>query len=635
MRKIKLELKFGTGGFTGFSSIKTSTSNDLNSIKAVRELIQNSMDAAKEAKRKVAKITFLLRTERTEKIPEINKYKEVFEKVKAVPEHRGSDQAEEVIKTIEKCLKTGSLNVLSVIDNGVGLNNKTLHALLGDGTPAKEHQYTSGSYGVGHMVAIPTSDLRYLLYAGVSKDGNRICSGQAVLASFDKTSNGDGYLIKEFDKSENSEIWRRYVFAEKDEVPRWIGKYLDMIEGEWKHGTAIIIPGFNNFRDEGKESLWDIIAKAAACNFFAAIEHGGLELKCKVVHKGKSLEKTLDKAELNKVLEKNKENKSKKGFLSGREAYQLWNTINQGRVHTISLEGLGEVKIYLLPTTEDGRCRIGICRNGMWITNGDNISSLHHDKFSDREPFHALILFDGFESEISRLIRKAEGPLHNSIQPKMLSDECDRRSLRSAFNQIQEWLREHTAEISNESYIPNDGFSVEGEGEFNQVNKRANLSLRGSARILDRVPQVKRRGKSTDVPNPNKKKARNPQDFRALFSIAKKRSDGDMEQKGRICVSKTCKNSEFSMQIDENTDATCDSLNLWWNSSVKIKKLKLDGVAITDDYFINGGEAVKLGNLMQNKEYEIEVIYSVPESVTSLKNQELMVSPIVTPRKAD
>ena len=74
--------------------------------------------------------------------------------------------------------------------------------MLSDGTSAKQDAAT-GSYGNGHMVAVPASDLRYVLYGGVKREGTRIGAGHAVLASHTRAGDGhhrdaDGYLVRGF-----------------------------------------------------------------------------------------------------------------------------------------------------------------------------------------------------------------------------------------------------------------------------------------------------------------------------------------------------------------------------------------------------------------------------------------------------
>ena len=91
-------------------------------------------------------------------------------------------QAELVVRRIREALDSSAVDVLTVLDNGVGLNEQRMNALLSDGVSVKEANAT-GTYGNGHSTAIPASDLRYVLYGGVSEGGKRIGSGHAVLAS--------------------------------------------------------------------------------------------------------------------------------------------------------------------------------------------------------------------------------------------------------------------------------------------------------------------------------------------------------------------------------------------------------------------------------------------------------------------
>ena len=69
-----------------------------------------------------------------------------------------------------------------MLDNGVGLNEQRMNALLSDGLSVKEGGAT-GTYGNGHSTAIPASDLRYVLYGGVTADGQKTGAGHAVIAS--------------------------------------------------------------------------------------------------------------------------------------------------------------------------------------------------------------------------------------------------------------------------------------------------------------------------------------------------------------------------------------------------------------------------------------------------------------------
>ena len=65
-----------------------------------------------------------------------------------------TDNAKQVVDTITDARDRDTCSVLAVLDNGIGLDATTMDALLSDGTSAKRDA-ASGSYGNGHMVAIP------------------------------------------------------------------------------------------------------------------------------------------------------------------------------------------------------------------------------------------------------------------------------------------------------------------------------------------------------------------------------------------------------------------------------------------------------------------------------------------------
>ena len=94
-------------------------------------------------------------------------------------------QAKPVVRTIQKALDDNEHDILSVLDNGIGLDESRMNALLSDGVSTKGGN-AMGTYGNGHCVAIPASDLRYVLYGGVVANGgpgHMIGAGHAVLAS--------------------------------------------------------------------------------------------------------------------------------------------------------------------------------------------------------------------------------------------------------------------------------------------------------------------------------------------------------------------------------------------------------------------------------------------------------------------
>ena len=297
-----LRLRFGPGSPSGFTPSGIAGFSDLRPAAVVRELIQNSLDAAVEANVPTAIVRFRLTRCKTRNIPGIAEYKTAF--LAAVENHERMgggqlpSQAERVVQVMHTATFREHQDILSVLDNGIGLDEVRMTALLSDGVSAKGDTAT-GTFGNGHSVAIPASDLRYVLYGGLTSNVGRICGGHAVIASWvvpheKYQQSGDGFLIKAFRNAS-------YEYAKGSSLPGMIGKNLDDIQNHSRHGTAVIITAFNNFRES--HSLWDMVSKAASCNFFQAIEEGRLAVQVEDYRPGQSGEtKKLDRSTLKRVL---------------------------------------------------------------------------------------------------------------------------------------------------------------------------------------------------------------------------------------------------------------------------------------------------------------------------------------------
>ena len=182
-------LKFGTTTtMSGFTAFSTASFSDLRPARIVRELIQNSLDAAMEADQDQAIVRFRTSQIGWNDVPDIDGYERSFNEAISDQEKAAgglSDAAEQVVRNIRNALdilKAGNHHSLSILDNGIGLDEMRMTSLLGDGTSVKNSD-ASGSYGVGHFASIPASDLRYVLYGGIVEGGRRIAAGSAVLAS--------------------------------------------------------------------------------------------------------------------------------------------------------------------------------------------------------------------------------------------------------------------------------------------------------------------------------------------------------------------------------------------------------------------------------------------------------------------
>lgn len=364
------DLRFGpSGSTTGFTPAGIAGFSDLKPAAVVRELIQNSLDAAREAQEETAVVRFRLRRVAVPEIPGIRSYRNALDRAEATQRSLAKGQlaaqAASVVRTMREALDQDSVDVLSVLDNGVGLDEGRMTALLSDGVSAKGSGAT-GTYGNGHSVAIPASDLRYILYGGLTEDGTRIAAGHAVLATHAGRSargglrSGDGFFVRDFLNGRNG---RFYDFAGDGEIPELIGDDLEEIRKSGEHGTTVTVPVFNHFRERrSQRALHDIVFEAAASNFFVAIEEGALCIEVEDLRSetGRSRQR-LDHRTLRKVLEANKENKRARAFLSGQRAHEAHQVLRSGVEHEIET-AQGKVRIRLLErdagSTQIGRAHV-------------------------------------------------------------------------------------------------------------------------------------------------------------------------------------------------------------------------------------------------------------------------------------
>ena len=219
------------------------------------------------AGRSEVKIRFEFDAVRTAEIPGWEEFKEAF--------HAAEDAHSEYLEAVEAqylrfldCIESPTLPVLHVIDNGIGLNDQRMNAMLGDGTTSKtnDEANSAGSYGLGHFTAFPASNLQYILYGGLTKDGVRCASAHAILASHElngELKGKDGYFVLET----RNDVRNRYVFPKNGQIPSIIDRKLSEIEKQSNSGSVVSITAFNEFMDEDQSAV-ELILASAAKHFF-------------------------------------------------------------------------------------------------------------------------------------------------------------------------------------------------------------------------------------------------------------------------------------------------------------------------------------------------------------------------------
>lgn len=632
-------LKFGSATRPeGFTPYNTSSFSDLRPARIVRELIQNSLDAAVEAGEYTAIVRFRVDKVSRREIPDTKGYQNAFKKaVKHQTKINGgklSDAAQQVVAQIEKGLKDlkdGNATLLSITDNGIGLDTRRMNALLGDGAGAKTSD-AAGSYGNGHLAPMPLSDIRYMLYGGVTQDGKRIVCGRTILASHPERGElkaAEGYLVDGFRNGLDGNLYDFYK-----QHPRIVSNRLDQIHSEWGHGCAVMIPVFNNFKSGG-ESLWEIVSKVAAYNFCAAIHRGKLVIE---VNNEEGFS-TLNRETLPEILEQDKERvrvaRSDSFFEglrpSGQNAYSILKTLAGRAGKRINVSG-STVHLSLMAPSLSGNTRIDLFRNGMWIT--DDAFGLKRADFANHQPFHAVIEAEGGKGgRLHRLIRKAEGPMHDSLSFSLLPEE-ERAELKKFLRQIADRIKEQVPEAGREEYTIDDFLLVSadaggggGASSFSFWGVPTKASRRQSSQLLPGlestdvdVPDRPETPQPPPPPNPpgtpdSKEMRSSPLPFQSVVV-----PDGKGKLRASIASQGDFPETWLALRVDENTDVTCD--RIWPDEDVSIASCSIRAVdgdkkALKSE-IVSGGRIVKVKGLSGKTTYELDIAYNAPRELASV-----------------
>ena len=581
MPKNGADLIFDRGPMSGFAVLAEQASVDPVTI--IRELVQNSLDAADEAGRDQAVVRFELAKHKSKDIPAFDTYKASFRKILSTSAYNQQDSAQSVIHGIKRQLKSAKTEVLFVLDNGVGLNDKRMMALLSEAINVKKRS-AAGAFGYGHTTVFPSSDLRYILYGGVCKK-SKIAAGHAIMASFEdrgEVKGKDGYFVV----AKRESMSDPFVYPQDEEIPDIINDKLKIIEKEWGTGSAVIIPGFNHFNDadnaSAEEVLWGNIKKAVACNFFVAVHEGKLKIEYKV---GETV-RSLDKTSIGSVLAEYCEEKRSKHFLSGHKAQQAYNTLLFGESHKVKTS-LGAIQIRLYQRNNLGRSEFNLCRNGMHITN--SVPHLGRIDFANYIPFHCLILVDGSNGDFHRFIRKAEPPKHDEIKMKML-DPKERAKLGNALNQIREDLKKHLKELQTEEFAIRDVLNLKSHG----VN--AITASPPRTRVGNRNDHGNGAGSRT-----NSRPGKNPGSGGSAFKRQGKSIEfratpvqtGKRSYAFQLALEESKYDREIRFALDEYLDLTCENRNV--EDFVYLSNVKIDGKKAAKDDLIRSDKGKILG----------------------------------------
>ena len=647
------DLRFGPGTSGGFTPAGVAAFDNLRPAAVVRELIQNSLDAAHNAGVSPAIVRFRLTRVHRDTVPGIKSYERAFAKAVETQEAMTggplTGQASLTAKTIRSALAQDELDMLCVLDNGVGLNEQRMNALLSDGVSVKDGAAT-GTYGNGHSTAIPASNLRYVLYGGLTEGGHRLGAGHAVLASHHEAGeqhqrSGDGFYIRDFRASRNT----LYDYATGRQLPVLIAQAIDLIEDETPHGTAVIIPAFNNFLEDDS-ALWPMVSHAASANFFVAIEEGDLVVSVEDDRWGADeYPWTLDQSNLADVLDTHRDKRRAAAFLNGRRAYEAHAAYRTGERHLVETES-GAIEIRLRENT-DGITRVDLCRNGMWIT--DRIPGVLQS-FADQVPFHAVLSLNAWKGrDLHDFIRISEGPLHDAITIKRLP-KPQRKACRSALAAITQWLLINTRAVKSDAYLSDDFLTLDfgdtnGKGRGSSGNAFWGLPVpirRSPARERHLFPTTgepdegapsggEKDAGGGSAPKIDRRRARPslPAFFQAASCPA-----GKNRRRILIECEKSCADAELRLIVDEALDATCERPGQDTYTPAVLGNITINAKLVSEKDLIrwdNQVIGIRLGDLAEGVSVEVETDYQLCGDFNDLSDPSLRVEVFRTERSVE
>ncbi|WP_017811632.1 hypothetical protein [Paenibacillus shenyangensis] len=320
-----------------------------------------------------------------------------------------------------KFLKISDYNTTGLTGSKLGRQGGWHNLIKSVGSSNKDSK-SGGSFGIGKHAPFACSDLRTVFYSTMDIDGVEAFQGVAKLVTHMNDNNeptqGTGYYGEAI---RNEPINERMKISEmflRDEV-----------------GTDVFVAGFH------AESDWESkVIRSVLESFIIAI----LDQKLIV---------TVGDTEINAetlplILEKYTKNEADCLSYSYYEAYTL---SNANKFVEENFEGLGEIRMYVLPGKEAPK-RVAMVRStGMKI----------YDKGNFRTPFKfaGVLIADG--DEINKFLRQIEPPTHTAWEAERHDDP---KYAKNIIKKLYAWMNEHIRSISLGEAV--EELDVEGLSDY-------------------------------------------------------------------------------------------------------------------------------------------------------------------------
>ena len=201
--------------------------------------------------------------------------------------------------------------------------------------------------------------------------------------------------------------------------------------------------------------------------FFITIKDQQLEVE--VVHKNQHT--VINNENFEVIFYQTENEKIEPSFKTVERFYKL---VAKGKSDFVETSE-GSAKLYY--HLSESNTKLALCRNGMWI-NDVLPYPMNVSQFIENKKFNALILPQK-NTELSRLVRRAESNHHQNINVKRFSNDkkgkLDKKSLQKALKELRDYLINTIEKNNNDSFdvdIPELSVHMVGKASSNIPSER-------------------------------------------------------------------------------------------------------------------------------------------------------------------
>lgn len=415
------------GQVTGLNDagIETFKGNPWDSL--AREINQNSCDARISESIEPVRVEFEIKELPASSFPEKDKYINILKQ--CIEYWKENSKTVSFFEQALNIMEAETIKFLKISDyNTTGLTGADLghqggwHSLIKSVGSSNKDSKSGGSFGIGKHAPFACSNLRTVFYSTKDLRGVEAFQGVSKLVTHynehGEPTQGTGYY---------GQVLRNEPILGQENI--------DDIFRRSEVGTDIFIAGFN------AEDEWEIkVIRSVLESFFIAI------LDQKLIVKVGEIE--INAETLPSILQEYTKGESDCLSYSYYEAYTLSNT---HKFKVDNFEGLGEIRLYVLPGKEAPK-RVAMVRStGMKI----------YDKGSFRTPFKfsGVLIVDG--DEINEFLRKIEPPTHTAWEAERHDDP---NYAKGIIKKLYAWMNDQIRTISIGNSI--EELDVEGLSEY-------------------------------------------------------------------------------------------------------------------------------------------------------------------------